>query len=62
MNINKIKIGTYIQILDGSEWHGLIGIVDKIINGIPIIFCVQRPTNFYWVYPELMDKIKIIKD
>ncbi|MDD4804545.1 MAG: hypothetical protein PHN69_05155 [Candidatus Pacebacteria bacterium] len=49
-----------VQILDGSEWHGLYGVVEDIICEIPIIFCIKRAWDRYWVYPELKDKIRVI--
>jgi len=56
-----LKRGQLVQILDNSEWHGLYGVVENIICGIPIIFCIKRPWDRYWVYPELEDKIKVVR-
>jgi hypothetical protein len=58
--VSILELGIYIEILDGSEWNGMIGTVDEIVNGIPVLFCIQKPTERYWLYPELMDKVRII--
>jgi len=60
--LDEIQIGTRIQILDGSDWHGLFGVVDDFINDIPILYCVNRPSEMYWLYPELRDKVRIWVD
>lgn len=55
-----IKVGTYVQILDGSSrWHGVYGITHDFIGDIPCISCVSRPLEKYWVYPDLLNKIRI---
>jgi len=72
MNKIKLTIGTQVQILDNSNWHGLFAIVDEIVNidnnnninnniNIPVLYCVSKPTEKYYVYHDLEDKIRIIE-
>jgi|688.fasta_scaffold582364_3 hypothetical protein len=56
-----MKKGTYIQILDHSDWHKLFGIVDDIIDGIPLIMTPTRPLERYWLYENLRDKVIVVK-
>jgi len=64
----KLQKGIQVQILDNSNWHGLFAIVDDIVNidnnniNIPVLYCVSKPTEKYYVYPELEDKIRIVGD
>jgi len=65
-NKTKLNKGTQVQILDNSNWHGLFAIVDDIVdidnnnNNIPVLYCVCRPTEKYYVLPDLEDKIRIV--
>jgi len=63
----KLNIGTQVQILDNSTWHGLFAIVDDFVNiddnynnNIPVLYCVCRPTEKYYVYPDLEDMIRVV--
>ena len=66
MNKMKLNIGTQVQILDNSNWHSLFAIVDDIVNidnnniNIPVLYSVCRPTEKYYVYSDLEDKIRIV--
>ena len=65
-NKTKLSTGTQVQILDNSNWNGLFAIVDDIVDidnnniNIPVLYCVSKPTEKYYVYPELEDKIRIV--
>jgi len=67
----KLQKGTQVQILDNSNWHGLFAIVDDIVddivdiddyNNIPVLYCVCRPTEKYYVYSDLEDKIRVVEE
>ena len=66
MNKMKLNIGTQVQILDNSNWHGLFAIVDEIVDidddnlNIPVLYCVSKPTEKYYVYSNLEDKIRVV--
>jgi len=68
MNKNKLQKGTQVQILDNSNWHGLFAIVDDIVDidnnniNIPVLYCVSKPTEKYYVYSELEDMIRVVGD
>jgi hypothetical protein len=52
-----IKKNDYIQIKDGSDWHGLVGVCTKATSTEAYIFCVQRPNYTYRVHQGNRDKI-----
>ena len=65
MNKMNLQKGTQVQILVTSNWHGLFAIVDDIVNidnnyNIPVLYSVSKPTEKYYVYPDLEDKIRIV--
>jgi hypothetical protein len=53
-----MKIGTNIEINDGSEWDKLTGTILEYIDNIPVVMCPCRPGERYYIYPHLVDKIK----
>lgn len=60
-NTYSIKLGTIIQILDGSDWHGLYGVVDGYVGDIPVLFCISKPCDKYYLHPELMDRVRVVE-
>ncbi|MCY6372589.1 hypothetical protein [Clostridium ganghwense] len=53
--------GEYVQILDHSEWHGMIGIIDEVINSIPYVFCVHMPYYRYAITSKMRRYVKKIE-
>lgn len=47
--ISDLKVGQMAFISALNDWNGLTGIVDKVVNQVAYIFCVQRPTYYYEV-------------
>lgn len=39
--------GAIVQIQDNNEWKGLYGVVDRVVNRVAFIFCVQFPCYLY---------------
>lgn len=56
------QVGDQVEILDHSEWHGLYATVDRIVDGIPVLFSVCKPTETYHLTPELEGKVVLISE
>jgi hypothetical protein len=54
-----IRKNDYVQIKDGSDWNGLIGVCNKATDKEAYIFCIQRPNHTYKVHAGNRDKVQV---
>ena len=55
-----LQIGDFVQVLDNSEWHGKIRIVESFDrDGVPVLFCQSMQCGRrYWLHAWLRDKVQ----